>query len=68
MAVTQGQIDAMEAAYYSPELRVTHDGRTTEYASKTDQWTALQNAKAQLESAAGTRRRKIHFTDAPRGW
>jgi len=70
MAITQAQIDALESALASGELRVTHDGRTVEYRSIDDLKKAIAYCKDEVAAAAGTLRRRVNFTDAPRqkGW
>lgn len=67
---TQAQIDALEAACYSGELRITYEGKTVEYRSVEEIRSALKLARAENASATGGLRRRVTLTDAPRqkGW
>lgn len=53
MAFTQAQIDAAEAAYAAGVRRFTYDGKTTEYGSMSELWTAIQRMRSELSSASG---------------
>ncbi len=70
MAISQAQVDALEAALTSGELRVSYDGRTVEYRSIDDLKKAIAYCKGEISAAEGTLRRRVNFTDAPRqkGW
>jgi len=53
MAFTQAQLDAAQAAYAAGVRRFTYDGKTTEYASMDELWTAIQRMSSVLAKAGG---------------
>lgn len=73
MAVTQAQIDQLEAAIYSGERSVSYDGRTVEYRSLAEMRSLLAEMKGELAAPAPTlpesmaRRRTLLATDMDRG-
>jgi len=54
MAFTQAQLDAAEAAYAAGVRRFTYDGKTTEYASMAELWTAIQRMSSAIATAGGS--------------
>jgi roadblock/LC7 domain-containing protein len=56
MAITQYQVDALEAALASGELRVEYDGKKVEYRSIPELQQALAYARSQMATASGTAR------------
>ena len=56
MAITQTDIDNLQQALVSGELRVSFQGRTVEYRSIAEIQTALAAAQSEVAAAAGTAR------------
>ncbi len=56
MAYTQTQLDALQAALASGELRVSYDNKTVEYRSVAEIKIAIAEVSAALAEAAGTGR------------
>jgi len=52
MAITQAQVDALEAAMMRGELTVEHDGKRVTYRSVDDMQKAIAYGKQQLADAA----------------
>jgi len=63
MAVTPEQLAAMEAAYFSGEKSITHNGRTVTYHDLPSLWQAIQNARAEIAEPDGgrIRVRRVRF-------
>ena len=60
MAITQSQIDALDDAIASGELRVTYDGRTVEYRSIKDLKVARQHLAQQLDMSSRGAKPRTH--------
>lgn len=53
MAITQGQLDRLESAYYAGTTEVrSADGYTVRYASMTDLWAAIERGRQELGLSA----------------
>lgn len=49
MAITQGQLDRLEAAYYAGTTEVrSADGYTVKYASMAELWIAIERGRREL--------------------
>lgn len=54
MAITQADVDRLEAAVVRGELTVEYDGRRVTYRSMNELLQALSYAKGELQKQAGT--------------
>lgn len=62
MAITQADVDRLEAALASGTMEVEYDGRRVKYASVDGLVRAIGYAKAQLAATAGSPRRLLQPT------
>jgi len=59
MAWTQAELDALKRAYASGTTRVSYEGRTVEYDSGAALLDRIRVIEAEIDDAAGTRRRPV---------
>ncbi len=56
MGFTQTELDALKAAYAAGALRITHEGKTVEYASESDLLRRIRMIEGEIAAASGKRR------------
>ena len=66
MALTQADIDALDAAIAHAELTVTVEGRSVTYRSVSELKRAREHVAAQVAVASGKRRAVYYFTPGGR--
>lgn len=59
MAYTTTQLEALQAALASGELRIQFEGREIEYRSVSELKDAIAEVQASIQQAAGTRKRQL---------
>ncbi|MBF0615135.1 MAG: hypothetical protein HQL92_08275 [Magnetococcales bacterium] len=53
MTFTQTELDALKQAYAAGVLRVTHEGKTVEYASEADLMRRIRLIEGELRASTG---------------
>jgi hypothetical protein len=66
MALSQSDLDALDAAIASAELTVTVDGKSVTYRSITELKRAREHVASVLAAQSGRRRSVFYFTPAGR--
>ena len=56
MSFTQTELDALKAAYATGALRISHEGKTVEYASEADLLRRIRTIESELAAASGKAR------------
>ena len=56
MTFTQTELDALKAAYATGALRITHEGKTVEYASESDLLRRIRMIEGEIAAASGKSR------------
>ena len=56
MTFTQTELDTLKAAYATGALRISHEGKTVEYASESDLLRRIRMIENELATASGKAR------------
>ena len=56
MSFTQAELDVLKAAYATGALRISHEGKTVEYASESDLLRRIRTIEGELAAASGKAR------------
>jgi len=67
MAWTQGELEALKAAYARGTLRVTYDGKTVEYGNEADLKRRIETLESAIAAESGKKRPIAGYAGYSRG-